>query len=167
MAIKIVTLTLGRIIEQDDGFVVKITGVESKRFTDKDTAKKYLDKHAPKRYKAGLWANGKLTWKTFKRKHDAEDYLCRRNIEVTDGTYRPIAAAKAKATFAGYADIWRNKYLIPEEGLKASTRSVRQYCLDKHLIGSFGPYALKAISPNQITDFRADLLKDGKSTGQR
>src|SRR5262249_48955607 len=91
--------------------------------------------------------------------------LFRNNIEVTDGTYRPISAEKAKATFKEYAESWRNKYLIPGEGLKATTRSVRQYCLDKHLIGTFGPFPLKAITPDQITDFRADHLKNGKSTG--
>src|SRR5215510_7252883 len=47
----------------------------------------------------------------------------------------------------------------------SSTLSVRQYCLDKHLIACFGNYQLKAITPDLITDFRADLLKDGKSTG--
>src|SRR5215831_19508421 len=98
MAIKIIPLTLGRIIEQGDGFVVRITGLEPKTFADKDVAKKYLEKHAPRRYKAGLWANGKLRWKTFKHKKAAEDYLFRNNIEVTDGTYRPISAEKAKAT---------------------------------------------------------------------
>jgi integrase len=43
--------------------------------------------------------------------------------------------------------------------------AVRQYCLDKHLIGRFGSFGLRAITPEQITDFRADLLKAGNSIG--
>src|SRR5262249_9127794 len=165
MAINIIARTLGKIIEQDDAFLVVIGRAKPVKFTDKKAAQKYLEKNAPVRYDVGIWANRKVRWKAFKRKKDAEDYLHRRSVEVTDGTYRPISPEKAKATFTEYAEIWRNKYLIPEEGLKPSTLSVRQYCLDKHLIACFGNYQLKAITPDLITDFRADLLKDGKSTG--
>jgi hypothetical protein len=64
MAIKILTRTLGKILERDGGYVVRIRGQEPKKFSDHEEAKKYLDKKAPKSYIAGIYANGKLTWKS-------------------------------------------------------------------------------------------------------
>jgi integrase len=43
--------------------------------------------------------------------------------------------------------------------------AIRQYCIDKHIIGRFGEFTLRAITTDQITDIRADLLKDGQSVG--
>src|SRR5438132_657726 len=132
MAIKIVARTLGKIRSQEDGtYIVKIRGQESKTFSNKEDAERHLEKNGPKRYDVGIWAGKKLKWKTFNRKKDAEDFLHRTSVDVNDGVYREITKAKAKATLAEYAERWRNKYLI---GLKPSTFSFRQYCLDKHLI---------------------------------
>jgi integrase len=164
MAIKIIARTLGKIHTQDDGtFLVKIRGQESKTFQTKEDAARHLEKHGEKRYDVAIWANKKLRWKTFRRKKDAEDYLHRRNVDVNDGTYRAITREKSKATFSDYAEKWRKKYLIPESGLKGSTLSVKQYCLDKHLIGRFGESPLRGITPENVTDFRTDLLKSDLS----
>src|SRR3989442_1194054 len=51
MAIKIITRRLGKIRAQADGsYLVKIRGQESKRFSEKEVAEAYLEKHGEKRY---------------------------------------------------------------------------------------------------------------------
>src|SRR5437773_1014916 len=111
-------------------------------------------KDGTKRYHTVIRINGKQQWKTFERKKDAESYLDRNSTDVREGTYRELVPA----TFQQYADRWRKKYLTPDE-LKPSTLSVYSYCLDKHLIPTFGPRPMAAITTADVTDFRADLLK--------
>ena len=115
-------------------------------------------KDKSKRYVAVIRLNGKQVWKTYKRRIDAETYLDRNAQDDRDGTYRELK----KGTFEQYIEIWRKKYLIPQE-LKPSTLSGYAYVLDKHLVPAFGSRQIAAIATADITDFRAAMLKDGQS----
>jgi integrase len=157
MAIKIVTRTLGKIIQQPDGkFVVTWAGCDPKTFTTEAAANQFLEKSGPKRYDVGIWTNKKLRWKTFGRKKQAEDYLARTTVARNDGVYRDIKPA----TFAEYAEKWKEKHLLD---LKATTYGVYLCNLNKHLIPRFGPWQLQGIDTDTITDFRAELLKKGRA----
>ena len=157
---------LGKLIEQPDGkFLVKVRGQAPRVFDRREEAQRYFDRKAPRRYLAGLWVNQRLTWRTFDTRKKAEAYLSRSSTEINDGTYKDIRGSKAKITFEEYATRWRQKYLIAETGLKPSTLADKHYTLDKHLIGRFGASRVSALTNEQITTARADMLKDGQRPG--
>jgi len=168
MAIKIVTRTLGKILKQDAGYLVKIRGQEPKTFSAKKDADAHLEKQGPKRYDVGLWVNKKLTWKAFKRKKDAEDYLHRRNIDINDGTYRELK----KATFSQFMEEWKSTYLIPgtidaegnleKKRLKPSTIKGYRTIIDCYLLPAFEHVPLQAIAPADIIALESRLLQREK-----
>jgi integrase len=114
-------------------------------------------KGGEKRYNTIIRINGRQRWMTFSKKREAEDYLDRHSTDVRDGTYREIK----KATFSEYAALWRQTHLIPEI-FKPSTYN--SYCciLDRHLVPELGPYAMTAITAQEVNALIAALLKGSR-----
>jgi integrase len=118
-------------------------------------------KGGEKRYNTIIRINGRQRWMTFSKKREAEDYLDRHSTDVRDGTYREIK----KATFSEYAALWRQTHLIPEI-FKPSTYN--SYCciLDRHLLPALGPYAMTAITAQEVNALIAELLKGSRKPGK-
>lgn len=112
-----------------------------------------------KRYDTVIRIGGKQRWKTFCHKKAAESYLDNNSSEVREGTYREIK----KGTFKEYAIIWK-QINLNDKMLKPATLNSYGSIIDHHLIPTFGDHYLPAITSDDISIFRTDLLTGGKGS---
>lgn len=115
-----------------------------------------------KRYDTAIRINGKQRWKTFQKKKDAEEYLDRHSTDIRDGTYRELK----RASFSEYVAHWRQTHMIPEN-FKPSTFNAYSCIVDRHLIPTFGPFQMTAITAAEVNLLTAKLLKGDPDSNQR
>jgi len=93
--------------------------------------------------------------KRFKLKKNAQQWIDRMSVDVTEGTYRELE----KGTFFQFVeDFWKPTYLNPFH-LKHSTMKSYEANIDKHLIPKLGHYPMTAITKAEINRLRTDLSR--------
>ncbi len=88
---------------------------------------------------------------TFDTKGDAETWLSTVRTDLVRGLWQPQDKAKPM-TFEDYATAW-----LADRNLKPRTRAHYATLLDKHLIPTFGPFTLKAITPDVVRRWHAEM----------
>ncbi len=96
----------------------------------------------------GLTHNAPVTFDT---KLDANSWLSTVRADMVRGPWRPATNAKPM-TFEDYAVAW-----LADRTLKPRTRSHYASLLDKQILPTFGPFALKAITPDVVRRWHAEL----------
>jgi integrase len=81
---------------------------------------------------------------TFDTKTHANAWLATLRADMVRGLWRPVTGRPL--TFTEYADSW-----LVGRTLKPTTRSHYKNLLDKHLLPTFGPMPLTAITPDLVT----------------
>ena len=87
---------------------------------------------------------------TFTTKGDAEAYLATVRADLVRGLWQSTDSAKP-LTFEDYAAAW-----LADRTLKPRTRSHYASLLDKQILPTFGPFTLKAITPDVIRRWHAE-----------
>lgn len=88
---------------------------------------------------------------TFDTKGDAETWLSTVRADMVRGLWRPADNAKPM-TFEDYATAW-----LADRTLKPRTRAHYAALLDKHITPTFGPFPLKAITPDAVRRWHAEM----------
>ena len=88
---------------------------------------------------------------TFDAKGDAEAWLSTIRADIVRGLWQPQAGAKPM-TFEDYAGAW-----LADRTLKPRTRAHYASLLDKQINPTFGAFTLKAISPDVVRRWHAEL----------
>ena len=88
---------------------------------------------------------------TFDTKGDAETWLAMRRTEIARGVWMPPHSANRPLTFGEYADKW-----LADRDLKPRTRAHYRSLLDARIIPTFGPLALRYITPTTVRTWYAD-----------
>src|SRR5262249_58399587 len=127
-------------------------GQGQRGFDSEQAANAWREKNAPRKYKAGIFANGKIKWKTFKHKKAADDYIHRNQVDIADGTYRDIK----KCTFKEYGEHWKATHL---HDLKPSVVNGYLSNLAAHIGPEFDHMQLQAITSAEINVFKAKLFR--------
>jgi integrase len=87
---------------------------------------------------------------TFETKGDADTWLATVRADMVRGLWRPADNARGM-TFEDYANAW-----LADRSLKPRTRAHYRSLLDRLLIPTFGPFALKAVSPEVVRRWHAE-----------
>lgn len=88
---------------------------------------------------------------TFDTKGDAQAWLSTVRADLVRGLWQPQGKAKPM-TFEDYATAW-----LGDRNLKPRTRAHYAALLDKHLFPTFGPFTLKAITPDAVRRWHAEM----------
>jgi integrase len=88
---------------------------------------------------------------TFETTGDADTWLATVRADMVRGLWRPSDNARGM-TFEDYANAW-----LADRNLKPRTRAHYRSLLDRLLIPTFGPFALKAISPEVVRRWHAEI----------
>jgi integrase len=88
---------------------------------------------------------------TFETKGDAESWLSTVRADLVRGLWQATGKARPM-TFEDYATAW-----LAERDLKPRTRSHYRALLTKHLLPTFGPFTLKAITPDVVRRWHAEM----------
>lgn len=91
------------------------------------------------------------------RKKEAEAYVARMQVQVTDGTFRDIQ----KITFPQFAEQWIRDYAAVQ--VKPSTFARYQDIIRVSLIPFFGDVGLSSITTSQVQHYVATGLETGKA----
>ncbi len=96
----------------------------------------------------GLTHTGPVTFTT---KLDAQTWLATVQADLARDVWKPVGKAKP-LTFEDYATAW-----LADRDLRARTRSHYTTLLDQHLLATFAPFTLKAISPDAVRRWHAEM----------
>jgi len=88
---------------------------------------------------------------TFTTKGDAETWLSTVRTDMVRGLWRPANNAKPM-TFEDYSAAW-----LADRTLKPRTRSHYSSMLDKQILPTFGAFTLKAITPDVVRRWHAEM----------
>jgi integrase len=112
--------------------------------------------------------SGKRRLKTFDRKKDAEGFLSRANVEISEGKH---TAASASVTLAKAAEMWLDACRRPtsesEEGLEAATVASYEQQVRLHILPFIGKVRLSELSAPMLREFQARLRKGNEEAGPR
>jgi integrase len=95
---------------------------------------------------------------TFAGRNAAERWLADRRRDIDAGF--PPQRRRARQMFADYARTWLANRVASGRPLKARTRDHYTMILDQHLLPTFGPKPLAAITPQDVRDWHARTLTD-------
>jgi integrase len=97
---------------------------------------------------------GRMRSRTFSRKRDADDYDAKVRLAKRQGELAELDIGRER--LSEFIDReWWPKYAEPE--LAASTRSYYKSVLDRLVKPELGSVQLRRITPQRVSDFRADL----------
>jgi integrase len=123
------------------------------------------------RYQAAyVGPDGKLhtAKSTFGARDDAESWLADRRKEIDRDLWNPGAAKEAKRkpalTFAGYADRWVEIRRVKGRPLRPRTKAHYRKLLAQHILPTFGPKQLRAITPEMVDRWYEHTAVDTPTT---
>lgn len=94
---------------------------------------------------------------TFTRRRDAE--IAWQTAEIAMASARPTDPRRGQVTFARYVDeTW-----FPNHVIEASTRQSYRYCLDRHVMPTFGPMRMREILPIHVREWVTTMAAAGVS----
>jgi integrase len=91
---------------------------------------------------------------TFETKGDAEAWLATVRADLVRGLWQPTPTAKPM-DFESYAVAW-----LADRDIKPRTRTHYQMLLDRLILPTFAPFTLKAITPDVVRRWHAELGTD-------